>query len=749
MVLLPIVQTPSSDPDSAIPPVTPVMNEKIPVAAGIVSAISQLTTKEDVATFIRSHTELPQATVSYEYTPVVVSGNTRVFSFDVDTSTFKPDEYIVIASGVLQEDSGNALFNILAAPSGQMFANPTQTPQPRTTGKDGFYITINPISDKVVGDKFSITGTTNLPADAEMLIQVYSASFKPTQKSQSGEFSGATGTVKASILPHQSMPMPTVVPTVSVTRAPVVTAAPIPAPTVMGIPGRQYSRTNVQVREVDEGDIIKTDGENIYVVTSNCMHILKAYPAKDAEILSTMRFAGNPQALYIRGDRVVLIATDSWTRPITGCKPGACNGYSGSIQRTLLYVFSVKDPATPSLVREISIDGSYSSSRMIGTQIYFITSTQIPWLLDDMELPTIHDDHGGISTPPVYGFNTTDQAYAFSTIGSLDITGTSPVTAKSFLVGTAGTVYVSPTNLYIAVPDPGWSRGLPATTIHAFAIDNGRITYAAGGKVDGTLLTQYSLDEYNGNLRVATTISTNSWQMNAGSYSKITVLDNNLDVIGKLSGIAPGEQIYAARFMGERLYLVTFRQTDPFFVIGLADPQHPVILGELKIPGFSNYLHPYDASHIIGIGKESQSGPVKIALFDVGDVDSPVLIDSESLGGSYSTSPVLDDPRAFLFDKEKDILALPVQLQGEYNCPMNGPCPSPQVWGGVYVYGVSPKTGFVLKGKVMHYEGYYGDMSPVKRSLYIEDTLYTMSDRKIVMSDLAHSFNRINEVDFR
>lgn len=710
-----------------------------------------------MAAFIRSHTEQEESYPSGYYqpspttipAPVAVPAGTRSFSFYVDTSTFTPDEYIVTAGAVIQEATGTALFNVLApgrSPSGQV-PEPLNYP---AVSPGSFFIRINPIGDKVVGDRFTITGVTNLPADAEILVQVYSSSFKPSQKSQSGEFSGATGTIRTS---SNSMPMPmaTPAPVVTGVRTAAPTMVPTPVPTTGGVSvTREYSKTNLQVKEVDEADIIKTDGTNIYVVTGSCMHILKAYPATEAKILSTLRFAGHPQALYTSGDRVVLIATDYWTRPIAACTPGACNRYPGSTQRTLVYVFSVKDPSDPVLVREVDIDGSYTSSRMIGSQLYFVTSTPIPYQLDELELPTIHDDHGGITTPPVYGFNTTDQAFAVSTIGSLDVAGTAPVPAKSFIVGTAGTVYVSPSHLYIAVPDRTRGRTAQTTTVHSFAIDNGKISYAAGGKIDGTLLNQYSLDEHDGNLRVATTVTTGSWQMNAERYSRVTVLDRNLKTVGTLSDIAPGESIYAARFMGDRLYLVTFRQTDPFFVIGLADPEHPVILGELKLPGFSNYLHPYDPDHIIGIGKESAGGPLKIALFDVSDVNNPVLEDSETIGEGYSTSPVLDDPKAFLFDREKDLLVLPVHLETRTSCPAKGPCTPPNSWGGAYVYGLKPDTGFVLKGKVQHYSSSYSAyQSDVKRSLYIEDTLYTMSDAKIVMSNLKMSLVQVNEVDFR
>jgi uncharacterized secreted protein with C-terminal beta-propeller domain len=739
-----MVQAPSASPALGVPAPTPAITEKIPVVSGIVTSIDQLATREDVIAYIRSHTGTPVAGSTDTSTPVLVPAGARTFSFEVDTSTFKPDEYIVIVEAIKEEATGTALFNILAAPSVGFMPTtmpmPIATPatlSPQATGTGGYYITISPIGDRIIGDTFSITGVTNLPADEELLVQVYSSSFKPTQKSQSGEFSGMTGTIKTSSSP----PAPVH------TNAPVLTAVPTAAQTVAASVTRDFSKTNVQVKQVDEADIIKTDGENIYVVSGNCMHILKAYPAKDAEILSTLRFSGQPRDLYINGDNVVLIATDYWTRPIVACAPGSCSRYPGSVQRTLVYVFSAKDPAAPVLVRELDIDGSYTSSRMIGTQLYFISSLPIPYQPDDLELPTIHDDHGGITTPPVYAFNTTDQDFTFSTIGSLDIAALEPVSAKTFIVGTTGTVYVSPKNLYIAIPDTSRYGVIASTTIYSFAIDNGKITYKAGGIVDGMLLNQYSLDEYDGNLRVATTIETMTGRWSTSSSSKITVLDEKLNTLGMLSKIAPGERIYAARFMGDRLYLVTFRETDPFYVIGLSNPNRPVILGELKIPGFSNYLHPYDATHIIGVGKDSRSGPVKIALFNVADVDNPVLIDSESLGAASSDSPVLSDPKAFLFDKEKNLLVLPLHLTAEYSCNALGQgCSQPPAWGGAYVYSINPKTGFIVKGKVTHYDGYSGDMAPVRRALYIEDTLYTMSDSKIVMSDLAKSLDRINEI---
>ncbi|MFA4877618.1 MAG: beta-propeller domain-containing protein [Methanoregula sp.] len=696
--------------------------------------------------FLRLHTEYAAASSSPAAFPAFIPGATRWFSYDVDTSSFKPDEYLVTVQAVKELTADSALFNVLEGPARQSMVTPTMTPSPRVTDKNGYYISINPIGDHFIGEKFSITGTTNIPADADLLVQVVSSSFKPTQKSQSGEFSGRAGTIRTS---SSAPSIPAPVPTIAAVHTAAPTLARTVVPTTAATSARDFSTTNVQVKQVDEADIIKTDGKNIYVVTKNCLNILRAYPAVDAGILSTLRFAGHPEALYINGDKLVLIANDYQTRPITECTPGSCTRNPMSTQRTLVYVFSARSPENPVLLRELDIDGSYTSSRMIGSQVYFVTSLNIPRQLDDLELPTIHDDLGGITTPPVYGFNTRDQAFAFSTISSLDIADTSPVQAKSFIIGSAGTIYVSPTTLYIALPDTDMDRprGSTSTAIYSFTISDGKIGYSAAGKVDGTLLNQYSLDEYEGNLRVATTVDTLSGRWNSASSSKVTVMDKRLNSIGSLSDIAPGERIYAARFMGDRLYLVTFRQTDPFYVIGLQNPGRPVILGELKIPGFSNYLHPYDAAHIIGIGKESQSGPVKIALFDVTDVNKPGLVDSESLGGPGSDSPVLTDPKAFLFDREKNLLVLPIHWQDKY-CSFNGPCPNQQAWEGAYVFGVTPKSGFVLKGTVIHNDRYSGNPAPVKRALYIEDTLYTMSDAQIIMSDLARSLDRINEINF-
>jgi uncharacterized secreted protein with C-terminal beta-propeller domain len=253
------------------------------------------------------------------------------------------------------------------------------------------------------------------------------------------------------------------------------------------------------------------------------------------------------------------------------------------------------------------------------------------------------------------------------------------------------------------------------------------------------------MDEYNENFRIATT------SQKQQSSSNIYVLNMNLTVVGKIENLAVTETIYSARFMGNKAYLVTFRQTDPFFVIDLSNPTEPKVAGELKIPGYSSYLHMYDENHVIGLGMENNT--VKLSLFDVTNVNNPIEIAKYIIQGDYTSSDALYDPKAFLFDKAKELLVIPVSIT-QYGVIDSGNVVPPSgkdvgiaplqggYWQGAYVFKLT-LSGFELEGGITHQEttnqqNYYGDYSlSVNRALYIDNTLYTISNGKVKLNSLT------------
>ena len=299
------------------------------------------------------------------------------------------------------------------------------------------------------------------------------------------------------------------------------------------------------------------------------------------------------------------------------------------------------------------------------------------------------------------------------------------------------------------------------TVVHKIAISDGNLKYVAKGEVPGYLLNQFSMDESGNRFRVATTSEFYTPQRTV-LYNNVYVLDEALNIVGRLEKVAPDESIYSTRFIGDKLYMVTFQRIDPFFVIDLSETT-PKVLGALKIPGYSSYLHPYDENHIIGIGKETKENKwggvetlgVKIALFDVTNVQNPKEVDTVAIGGPGTDSEILWDHKAFLFDKEKNVLSIPIWEQEQYKdpIPLDGeitrPYPQPKIWRGFYVFGVDASDGFSLKGKVEHSTdpNYYG-YSYGSRSFYIDDALYTVTSGLMKINDLNDISHEINQIKF-
>jgi len=534
-----------------------------------------------------------------------------------------------------------------------------------------------------------------------------------------------------------------------------------------GEPVPDYSTTNIQVEGVDEADVIKTDGEYIYIVSENNIVVLKAYPPEEAQVLSQTKLNGTLRGMFINGDRLVVFEDEF--------------GYYGSYEkfipygtpRTFVKVYDVSDRESPVLKRNFSLDGSYFNSRMIGDYVYVVINQ--PAYFDDsaVALPKFYSDDRveEIHATEIYYSNISDYFYTFTTIVAINVQNDAQEAAhKTFLLGMTRAIYVSLNNIYITIPEQAvMTNGVERTTIHRIHVENSEIACEASGEVPGYLLNQFSMDEYQGHFRIATTIGhiARTWS-EATSQNNVYVLDTNLSIVGTLEDLAPGERIYSARFMGDRCYLVTFRKVDPLFVIDLKNPSNPKVLGKLKITGYSDYLHPYDEDHIIGIGKETVAAEegdfawyqgVKISLFDVSNVSSPVEIDKYEIGDRGTDSPLLRDHKALLFDRSRNLLVIPVLVaeidEEKYPDGIPPNAYGDYVWQGAHVFNISMDEGLALRGRITHLENddevmksgyYFSSPYSVKRSLYIDDVLYTISDKKIKMNNLEN-LGAINEVE--
>ncbi|MFQ6129309.1 MAG: beta-propeller domain-containing protein [Candidatus Hadarchaeaceae archaeon] len=507
-----------------------------------------------------------------------------------------------------------------------------------------------------------------------------------------------------------------------------------------------YSTTNIQVEGVDEADIVKSDGKYIYVVSGNKVVIIDAYPAENARILSEIGVNGNPVEIFINGNKLIVLG---WT---------------------YVKVYDVSDRENPILTRDVSFDGHYFNSRMVGDYVYvIINSPTIYYGAEKINLPYI-SSNGNTKTVPateVYYFeNIPDYSYEFTTIMAINTQkDDEEITSETFLIGTTQNIFVSSNNIYITYTN-NWYTPRPLapksitrdwetekTVIHKISIAGGAIEYKSQGEVPGHVLNQFSMDEYLGYFRIATTTG-EVW--GGGAKNHVYVLDEDLNIVGRLEGIAPGERIYSARFMGDRAYLVTFKKVDPLFVIDLRDPRNPKVLGELKIPGYSDYLHPYDEDHIIGVGKDTVDAGsfawyqgVKIALFDVSDPENPKEISKYIIGQRGTESLALQDHKAFLFSRSKNLLVIPAGYHFQQDA---------------YVFHVSPENGLILKGTITHSENAEAPSSysigllpirisyrpsynySVKRSLYIDNVLYTISDELIKMNDLE-DLDEVNKLE--
>jgi len=512
----------------------------------------------------------------------------------------------------------------------------------------------------------------------------------------------------------------------------------------------QHSTTNVQVTGVDEADSVKTDDHGyIYLITGNNITILKGYPPEEAEIVSVITFTDiSPVGIFVDGDRLAVLGSKYNSAQTTYYDVRW--SYFTDVS-TYAKIYDVSNRSEPELLTTYTTSGSYFNSRMIREYVYFVSSTPayytldvLPGLLiDKVNLPKIESNGNSKEVSPmdIHYSNVTDNYYMFTTIVAMNVQNiTEEPSHKTIMTGGASAMYVSMNNVYISYP------GADKTSLYRIHIEGNTISPEAQGEVPGSILNQFSMDEHNDYFRIATT----TWE--GTQKNNVYVFNMNLTMVGNLSGLAPGEHIYSARFMGNKCYLVTFVKIDPLFVIDLSDPANPAVLGELKIPGYSDYLHPYDENHLIGVGKHTVEADqdffawyqgVKIALFDVSNVSNPVQIANYTIGDRGSDSPVLRDHKAFLFDRQRNLLVIPALVAeidpSEYPGEIPPYAYGKPVWQGAMVFNVTLEKGFELRGGITHIEN--AAEQPdwnhyVQRSLYIENMLYTISNAKVKMNNL-------------
>ncbi len=553
------------------------------------------------------------------------------------------------------------------------------------------------------------------------------------------------------------------------------------------------SATNVQVQGVDEADIVKTDGTYIYQVNERNVVIIKAVPADAIQVAAKINFdkAGFvPQEIFLDNKHLVVIGHHSPEMTIMPTEDKAARVQIYPLPRyyqstTLALIYNIEDKNHIQKVREIELQGEYLSARKIDSALYLVSRSHINYRLqenEDIELPYIRDS---VSDSDFRAIDCADISYfpgeiypAYIIAAGLDLNKNEKVNVTTCL-GNGENIYASLNRLYIAVTrenavgpilrDSNFTTSAPAaesqTSIYSFGLANGQINYQGKGQVPGRILNQFSMDENAGYFRIATT-SGEMWRDDAfTSKNNLYVLDPALQITGRLEGIAPGEQIYSTRFMGNRAYMVTFRTVDPLFVIDLSNPSQPSILGKLKIPGYSDYLHPYDENHLIGFGKDTielKTGGneaqafyqgIKIALFDVSDVNNPRQIAQEIIGDRGTDSELLHNHKALLFSREKNLLAFPVTLMtvSEEQKLKSKTAYGSFAYQGAYIYNIDPKNGFRLQGRITHIseedyqkagDAWYMSEKNVQRIIYINNTLYTLSPNLIK----AHQISNLQEI---
>lgn len=552
------------------------------------------------------------------------------------------------------------------------------------------------------------------------------------------------------------------------------------------------SGTNTQVNGVDEADFVETDGHYVYVAHNGALTILDG-----STITSQTDLSGDVVGQYLDGDTLTVITQTGggWYGPMVKMAPGYFWNWN---PQTTVTVYDLTDRTAPTVATQTMFDGAYRDSRAVGGNVYLVLDKNVNLPAPEYTDAPVADadlrgdspivayrtyetwDHyvarvGGqidtLSLPHAYSVTADGTTVDLGVIaGGGDVVRPGGVDQQSLVtvvavdtnsVASAGfassvatfvnnnnsTVYMTSDALYLATAQDTFtpSGSSTDTRIDRFAIDGSEVGWQASGLVTGTLINQFAMDEQGGYLRVAT----HNWSSQFAGGTWATVNDSGvyaldtegdtLDVVGSVTGLAPGEQLYSVRFAGDKAYLVTFLRTDPLFVVDLSDPTTPAVEGELEIPGFSNYLQSVGQSAgaglLLGIGQEREPGTwntrLKISLFDVSNGATPTEIDRQILDESaqWSGSDAQFDSHALLYSPEDGLLVVPVS-GGGYNAGT-----------GEYHYE-NLLSVMRVDADGIHVVGQIQTDQLVLRTVRIGDVLYAVSDDTVT----AYSLTDLSEI---
>jgi hypothetical protein len=563
--------------------------------------------------------------------------------------------------------------------------------------------------------------------------------------------------VPTTALPSPGMPVP-----VPVSMPPIPVASPSVALPKQGV---DFSGTNVQEEGVDEPDLVKTDGTTLYVVANGRLSAVDV-SGRRPRLLDSLELDDPGAELLLWKNRLLVLSTSGYVPEQTPGVSPEVEPYGDGL--TTLVELDVSDPSRLRALRTVTFDGALLGARRVEGTIRLVTGAQIPgplpferpsaWTREAFEataernrmlfaqspaadwLPSyrIERGRGGPTADrPLVQCRHVRRPQSYSGLGlltvvTLDLGKGLQLVSSTALMTDAGIVYASPESLYVATEawsgrmDPSEEDAAPSkatTALHKFDIENPeRALYRGSGSIDGYLLSQWSLSEHRGVLRVVTTDAPGWWSgEERESESFLTTLrqrEGALVQAGRVGGLGKGERVYAVRFVGEVGYVVTFREVDPLYTLDLSDPERPRVLGELKIPGFSSYLHPIGENLLLGVGQDvTEDGVflgVQLSVFDVSDLRRPTRLHQRTLNGDFSLAE--EDHRAFLYWPHRNLVVVPLDL-------------------GATAVRVGRSSGIEPLGQVEHEAR--DEFGGILRSVAVRDSVLTISEAGVRANGMA------------